>query len=126
MDEIKVRFVQFESEVQIQKRDTESLKWERQKDMENFYLFQKSQSRFAEELSRFQLELRECKVFPQKLSQKVEQMEVFSARLSKSVAGLKLARPSEDDWWRVERSLSVPLIGNKWKDVCYRLPSLLC
>eukprot|EP00026_Physarum_polycephalum_P011102 Phypoly_transcript_11301.p1 GENE.Phypoly_transcript_11301~~Phypoly_transcript_11301.p1 ORF type:complete len:238 (+),score=51.97 Phypoly_transcript_11301:51-716(+) len=57
--------------------------------MENFYLFQKSQSQFAEELSKIKLQINDAHSLPRKLEQRTELLEVYMEKVKRAFAGMK-------------------------------------
>lgn len=75
--------------------------------MENFYLFQKSQSQIAEELSKLKLQIDECNTLPRRLEQRVDILEVQNGKLKRMLAGRKLKYGDE---WCDARSKSAPLL----------------
>jgi hypothetical protein len=124
LDEFRIRLERIEADTQqlwprlaLDEADaqqlhltTEALKWEREKDMENFYLFQKSQSQFAEELSKLKLQINDSHSLPRKLEQRVELLEVQMAKVKRTVTGMRLAGGVADDG----RSISSPLLAD-WR-----------
>jgi hypothetical protein len=105
LDEIRMRVEKIETDTQqlwprlaLDEADSQQLqittgelKWEHEKDMENFYLFQKSQSQFAEELSKLKLQINDSNSLPRKLEQRIELLEVLMGKVKKAFAGMKLA-----------------------------------
>eukprot|EP00026_Physarum_polycephalum_P000344 Phypoly_transcript_00344.p2 GENE.Phypoly_transcript_00344~~Phypoly_transcript_00344.p2 ORF type:complete len:606 (+),score=80.58 Phypoly_transcript_00344:1176-2993(+) len=126
LDELRIRLERIETDTQqlwprlaLDEADaqqlhltTDALKWERQKDMENFYLFQKSQSQLAEEISKLKLQVNDSHSVPRKLDQRVELLEVQMGKVKRTVTGMRLSGTVGDDG----RSLSSPtLISPEWR-----------
>ena len=135
LDELRIRLERIESdtqqlwprlaldeaEAQQHHITTEALKWEREKDMENFYLFQKSQSQFAEELSKLKLQVTDFHSPPHKMEQRLELLESQMGNVKRTVNGMRAAAGGlvRDD----SRSTSSPTLLNvDWRAkqiVCY-------
>lgn len=96
-----------EADLQQLHINAEELRWEREKYMENFYLFQKSQTQIAEELSKLKMKIDDSNNLPRRLEQRVDLLEVQNGKLKRMIVGKKLNCGEE---WNDARSRSAPIL----------------